>query len=77
MCLRPYDCIARDRHPDHAVWRCEPHGVWWHEQPVPDPLTAGERRHLEGCSRFPCASCLEYTKRVDEAAGSNTGEDAR
>lgn len=27
----PYDCLARDRHPDHDVFRCEPHGVWWHE----------------------------------------------
>ena len=27
----PYDCDARTAHPAHAVFRCEPHGVWWHE----------------------------------------------
>ena len=30
----PYECIAKDRHPDHEVWRCESHGVWWHTTPA-------------------------------------------
>lgn len=27
----PYECAAKDAHPDHIVYRCVPHGVWWHQ----------------------------------------------
>lgn len=41
----PYDCDAKRKNPDHVVFRCETHRVWWHEadwQPadVPDRATA-------------------------------------
>lgn len=27
----PYDCQAKEDHPDHVVYVCETHRVWWHE----------------------------------------------
>ena len=27
----PYECDAKDKYPDHEVYRCTVHGVWWHE----------------------------------------------
>lgn len=27
----PYECGAKDKHPDHAVYVCGTHSVWWHE----------------------------------------------
>jgi len=31
----PYECEAKRRHPDHRVYRCASHGVWWHaEEPA-------------------------------------------
>jgi hypothetical protein len=27
----PYECGAKDKHPDHVVYRCATHGVWWHQ----------------------------------------------
>lgn len=65
----PYECQSKDDHPGHAVYRCEPHGVWWHEPVTPDPLTPGERRHLAACPDVTCESCLEYIRRADEATG--------
>ncbi len=35
----PYPCEAQDRHPDHEVFTCLPHRVWWHQAPPP-PVTA-------------------------------------
>jgi hypothetical protein len=29
----PYDCGAKDNHPDHDVYYCRTHGVWWHQAP--------------------------------------------
>lgn len=29
----PYECIAKDRNPDHVVFSCITHAVWWHEAP--------------------------------------------
>lgn len=26
----PYECDAKDRNPDHRVFKCVTHGVWWH-----------------------------------------------
>jgi len=28
----PYDCIAKDEHPDHTVYVCLTHKAWWHEK---------------------------------------------
>jgi hypothetical protein len=30
----PYDCEARDQHPDHLVFVCTVHMVWWHRAPA-------------------------------------------
>jgi len=27
----PYECKAKDKHPDATVYRCVPHQVWWFE----------------------------------------------
>lgn len=29
----PYDCDAKRASPDHEVFTCEPHRVWWHRPP--------------------------------------------
>lgn len=26
----PYECLAKDKHPDDLVFTCKAHGVWWH-----------------------------------------------
>lgn len=45
----PYECKAKDLNPEHVVYTCETHRVWWHEpdhQPpdldVCDALRDGE-----------------------------------
>ena len=27
----PYECDAKAKYPDHEVYHCTVHGVWWHE----------------------------------------------
>ena len=29
----PYDCVSKDMHPDHVVFQCVTHHVWWHRSP--------------------------------------------
>lgn len=39
----PYDCDAKRKHPDHVVFVCETHSVWWHTpdwQPADVPAWA-------------------------------------
>jgi hypothetical protein len=36
----PYECIAKDRNPDHEVWHCEAHGCWWHCEAGVQEMTA-------------------------------------
>lgn len=26
----PYECIAKDKHPNDVVYACLDHGIWWH-----------------------------------------------
>jgi hypothetical protein len=33
----PYPRRAQDKHPDHVVYVCETHAVWWHQKPQEDP----------------------------------------
>jgi hypothetical protein len=39
----PYDCEAKDKHPDHTVYVCETHNTWWHEYV-----------HAEDCQVYQC-----------------------
>ena len=27
----PYECAAKTKHKDHAVFTCVAHAAWWHE----------------------------------------------
>jgi hypothetical protein len=43
----PYDCKARDDHPDDTVYRCATHACWWHtERPVMVFETTGDMDSL-------------------------------
>ena len=28
----PYECRAKDKHPEHVVYVCDTHVCWWHEE---------------------------------------------
>lgn len=28
----PYECVAKDKHPEDTVYICDTHNTWWHER---------------------------------------------
>jgi len=55
-CDWPYECIAKDRWPGHEVWRCNSHGVWWHDAPGNGNNNEQKAAHRSGMGSDPLGS---------------------
>lgn len=59
----PYECIAKDKHPDHTVYVCRDHGAWWHRS---EEIAFEKPRYRCRCSASGSQGACGHTTQTAE-----------